>query len=83
MKWLRTETNDHVLLKVEICIAIGVDESQDDLPEGFGSELHEAIKGIGAGVITSSISPIHRQKHKATARALLSKFSVPNKQQPS
>ena len=75
MKWLRTETNDHVLIRVEICLAIGVNENSDDLPEGFTNELHRAIKEIGAGVITSSVSPIHRQKYKSTAREIINKLS--------
>lgn len=81
-KWLRTETNDHVLIRVEICLAIGVEESQDDLPEGFTDDLKKAIKEIGAGVITSSICPIHRQKFRGTAREMLANSLIkpdPNK----
>lgn len=82
MKWLRTEENDHVLIKVEICLAIGVEESQDDLPDGFSNDLHEAIKEIGAGVITSSICPIHRQKYRGTAREMLANSLIkPNPNQ--
>lgn len=79
-KWLRTETNDHVLLRVEICLAIGVNENQDDLPDGFSNDLHKAIKEIGAGVITSSIVPMHRNPG-TFAKEMIKKFSgTKNKQ---
>jgi len=78
MKWLRTEANDHVLAELIIHVAIGVDESQDDIPEGFTNDVHQALKDLGIGVITSSIVPRHRQKFKATAREILAKFSGTN-----
>lgn len=80
-KWLRTETNDHVLIKIDLCVAIGVEEDRDDLPEGFSDDVRKALKDLGIGVITSSIVPMHRQRFKATARELLARFSnTKNKQ---
>lgn len=78
MKWLRSETNDHVLVELTIHVAIGVDESQDDIPNGFSNDVHNALKDLGIGVITSSIVPRHRQKFNATAREIFAKYSPAN-----
>jgi hypothetical protein len=82
-KWARTETNDHVLIEVTMFIAIGVPEELGDLPSSFTHDLREAVKSTGAGIITSSISPRHRQKFHSTAREILSQFSETVRKTPS